>query len=173
MSSTLAEGVDLEKLTKFLAIVRDHDAEKQIITIAERPNHYELVFANSEIGLCHVLNRTGKLQFSKTEEVRDKWIGGQTVWTMNSFGIFLPEYRTSEDLPDLFNFLNFARGKFRRDVPFVQGPREYRKDSLESLRCFRYTNDYDGDISKFRGQERVTQDGKEAFILDYFGGLII
>jgi hypothetical protein len=51
-------------------------------------------------------------------------------------------------------------------MPF-RGPKNFKEGDFE------YSNEFEGDITNFKGHEKILFKGKEVFSQDYVGGLIV
>ena len=87
----------------------------------------------------------------------------EVIWGMNYYGRVI-----SGSLPvkQIYQFLQEALKKVTEDKPF-RGPDNFKKDGFE------YINKAEGTIEKFKGQETIFYKGKEAYELNYHGGLVI
>lgn len=96
--------------------------------------------------------------------------GGREVVFLADKPVYIMVYygRVSENVPEInvvYKFLQKALSLISDDYPY-RGPKEYSEDNLV------YTNQYDGDIDNFSGEEVITMDGKEVFRTKYIGGVV-
>jgi hypothetical protein len=92
------------------------------------------------------------------------WDTGTPIWAMNYFGRVI--------LPDLIDGARAGAvikaalaSMYAQHGRFLGGMRYAHKHGL-------YVDDSDGDTAHFRGREIIIVDGREAYELDYHGGLI-
>ena len=158
--------IDLEKMAKFLVKAKKAtyaSANKQDIE-PERPMHNELEF--EEDGFYYRDSYVGFFQAPGMEEVR---LGkkGRTIWTMAYSGGMLPKYQENiKFAKQVFIFLKKSLGLVKENFPF-RGPKEFEEEG------WKYVNEIDGDIKRFKGREKIFFEEKEVFNQDYIGGLVI
>jgi hypothetical protein len=106
---------------------------------------------------------------------RDRWYGearfagqelvfhrGLPAWAMSFIGATSPEAP-----PDFPHFHKRALRGAPAEAPF-RGPPIYQEPSREGSLV--YVNEWTGDLTWFRGVERVFSDGREVYRLEYHGG---
>lgn len=81
---------------------------------------------------------------------------------MNYYG-----YMTSDKVDNkiIYGFLRKAMMLVNEQTPF-RGPSNFKDGDLE------YANKSTGDITQFKGEERILFKGKEVYRLEYHGGII-
>lgn len=82
------------------------------------------------------------------------------VWAMSYHGKLV-----NGDSEKIYGFLKKVLQKVSFASPF-RGPRTQGEGSLE------YINEFEGDLSDFRGKEQILSDDVLAYELEYFGGRI-
>jgi hypothetical protein len=91
------------------------------------------------------------------------WFKGEPVWAMNYYGyIVLPELidgRRAGDTIKAALSAMYAEGRFLDGFQWT-GPHGI------------YIDRSTGDVSHFHGREVILVEGREAYALDYFGGLV-
>ncbi len=122
-----------------------------------------------------------ELEFKKGGfELRDSYCGffrapGQTivrfkekpVWNMAYDGGMIEEFHADADFSkQTFKFLQKALMKIDALRPF-RGPENFKEGEYE------YTMEVNGDIRNFRGQEKITFQGKVVFVQNFIGGLVL
>ena len=158
--------INLEKLAKFLVKAKTQtyaSVDSQEIK-AERPLHNELEF--DEDDFYYRDSYIGFFQAPGMEEVR---LGknGETIWTMAySGGMLIKFHRNIEFAKHVFTFLKKVLGLIKEDFPF-RGPKEFEEGD------WKYINEIEGDIKKFKGHEKIFFKGEEVFSQDYIGGIVI
>ena len=79
---------------------------------------------------------------------------------MNYYGSVLSE---KVDSDSIYVFLRKSMCRVNEDRPF-RGPKEFKEGD------FVYTDYNEGDISRFRGTEKIFFKGEEVYRLEYHGG---
>ena len=102
----------------------------------------------------------GEKQFFGQEIVFRK---NKAIWSMTYNGGIIGKYTNSEKC---YRFLKSCLRKMPADFP-IRGPKTYTKGT------FKYINSWQGDIKKFRGEEKIFFRGKLIYSLNYGGGLIL
>ncbi len=110
-----------------------------------------------------------------TWEYRDKYFGfnpfaGQEVIWKNNKPVWIMNYRgevfgDSVSAKEIYEFLKKCLGLVKKDFPF-RGPKNFK------TRDFKYLNSKEGDISDFKGVEKIFFQGEEVYQLNYHGGFI-
>ncbi|MFS0839013.1 DUF5680 domain-containing protein [Paenibacillus sp. 1P03SA] len=98
----------------------------------------------------------GESDFAGQELVRRN---GTPLWALNYYGTTL---NPVDGFPE---FLLECLGKVTEAAPF-RGPEQYRDERFE-YNCF-----WSGDISRFKGEERLLHRGEMIFTLTFHGGFI-
>ncbi|MBI4146284.1 hypothetical protein HY489_03025 [Candidatus Woesearchaeota archaeon] len=92
---------------------------------------------------------------------------GKPVWNMAYNGGMLPEHHGNRDLSqETYAFLKKALQRVELARPF-RGPARFAQNNFE------YIDQSEGDITNFKGTERILHKGQEVFRQDYIGGLIV
>ncbi len=155
----------LEDLVDFLLRARSHGyaggAEK--VKNPQRPGFKEFppyVEGNFE----YIDSYSGYYYAPGQEVIRFK---GIPVWNMAYNGGMTPMFHGNLELSkQTFSFLKEALSKVEKSEPF-RGPRIFKDGDFE------YINEGKGDITNFRGVERIILNHKQVFMQEYIGGLII
>ena len=90
------------------------------------------------------------------------WHKGEAVWMMNFYGFMLDKETDSETA---YEFLRKAMLLVREERPF-RGPSEFIEQD------FRYTDESEGNVARFKGTERIFFRGREVYRLHYHGGAL-
>lgn len=156
---------DLEELVKFLLRARKHGyaggAEK--VKTPQRPDFKEFP-PYKEGDFEYIDSYAGHYYAPGQEVVRFK---GRPVWNMAYNGGMLPKYH--EDL-------EFSKRTYEFLKEVLLGAlysKPFRGAKQVLIGDFEYLNKSEGDITNFRGTERILFKNKEVFRQDYIGGLII
>jgi hypothetical protein len=88
------------------------------------------------------------------------WWEGRAVWAMSFQGATDPSAP-----PEFPHFHKRALRRVPAEAPF-RGPPLHREGDLL------YVNEWSGELSAFRGRERVLQGEREIYRLDYLGGAV-
>ena len=92
---------------------------------------------------------------------------GKPVWDIHYVGgMKLGCYDDEQLAKNTFAFLKKALMLVKESKPF-RGPERFQEGDYE------YLCNVEGDITDFKGRERILFKEKEVFVQDYFGGLII
>ena len=155
--------INLKELARFLVKAKSQTYAgdgKEILP--QRPGFKELEFVEGpwEYRDSYV----GYFMAPGQEYVRFK---SQPIWTMAYSGGMRPEYHKQRDFAkQTFTFLKQALSRVEVSRPF-RGPENFHD------REWKYLNTSEGDITDFKGTERILHKGKEVFKQNYIGGLII
>jgi hypothetical protein len=87
---------------------------------------------------------------------------GKAVWMMVYYGWV---HDPAADVGKIFGVLQGALSLVSQEAPF-RGAKHYEQDG------FRYQNEWQGDIARFRGNETIYQDTKAIYSATYLGGLV-
>lgn len=87
---------------------------------------------------------------------------GKIIWIMNYYGMILCQEISSKDV---YNFLRRSMSRISVDRPF-RGPENFKEKDFE------YKNEFEGDISDFRGIEVIYYKDKKIYSLTYHGGFV-
>ncbi|GKU78802.1 DUF5680 domain-containing protein [Paenibacillus sp. L3-i20] len=98
----------------------------------------------------------GEIHFSGQEVVLQDEVA---IWSMNYFGY------TIDPVEGFPVFLNECLMEVNIDAPF-------RGASYKQKEDFEYVCQWEGDLYRFSGKEKILYKGKEIFILDFHGGVI-
>lgn len=89
------------------------------------------------------------------------WKDGTPVWGMNYYGSM-----TISEIPDGFgDFLKLALRQVPEDAPY-RGPTRFEEGQ------YTYFCRWQGNLERFSGDESITLDGKEIYVLYFHGGTI-
>lgn len=86
---------------------------------------------------------------------------GKAVWMMVYYGWVVE----GEDANKVYATLRNALMRMPEDYPF-RGPKEYQDG--ETI----YTNNWQGELDRFSGEEKITQGEKLIYQANYMGGLV-
>lgn len=89
------------------------------------------------------------------------FVQGKPVWIMVYYGWVLEGVKTKP----IYNFLRQALKRGPEDYPW-RGPRKYQGGK------FLYTNNWQGEIKRFSGAEKISQNGQVVYQAHYCGGLV-
>lgn len=155
--------INLKELAKFLvkAKKQTYAGEGKEIT-PQRPSFKELEY--SEDNYDYRDSYTGFFSAPGQEIVRLDKI---PIWSMSYSGGMKPEYHNDIEFAEkVFTFLKKALFRVKEDIPF-RGPKNFKEGDFE------YINIVEGNITNFKGHEKIMFKGKEVFSQDYIGGLIV
>ena len=130
-------------------------------TTSQRPGFIELAYAEGRFSyrdsFCGFYTSTG-------QEV--VWLEGKPFWTqLYGGGMTLPHRDDEAFALRTFNFLKRALSQ-KPEAFQPRGPRQMTDGEWE-YRC-----DWKGDITEFKGSERILFQGEAVFTHEFFGGLI-
>ena len=164
-------SVDVKKLSQFLVSAKRESfaSYKNVIDSPERRSHKEIVYFPIPTEYYYIDSWTGFLQFAGNEEVRKGGIEGPTLWAMSYHGGMLDTFRDENQANITYNQLRKALLNIPEDLP-LRGPKILHGDLNKS---FIYTNAVDGDITRFKGHEKIFFEETEVYNLNYIGGLVI
>lgn len=86
---------------------------------------------------------------------------GKPYWMMVYYGFVEEGIETNP----IYGVLRNALKQMPEDYPY-RGPKEYREGE------FTYTNNWDGEVNRFSGEERITRGEKLIYKANYIGGLV-
>ena len=86
---------------------------------------------------------------------------GEPYWLMVYYGRVEDKVETDS----VYGILRNALKQMPEDYPF-RGPKEYKEKE------FIYKNNWQGEVDKFSGEERIFQNGKPVYKANYVGGLV-
>jgi len=86
---------------------------------------------------------------------------GEPYWLMVYYGRVGDKVETDS----VYGILRNALKQMPEDYPF-RGPKEYKEKE------FIYKNNWQGEVDKFSGEERIFQNGKPVYKANYVGGLV-
>ncbi len=122
-----------------------------------------------------------ELEFKKGDwELRDSYCGfyrapgqtivrlkGKPVWNMAYDGGMIKDFSGNKQFAEqAFKFLQKALMKVDPKKPF-RGPENFKENKYE------YVMEVDGDITEFKGHEKILFGGKIIFAQNFMGGLIL
>jgi hypothetical protein len=155
--------IDMKELSEFII-----KAKKQTYAIGgkevapERPGFKELKYAEGDY--CYRDSYAGFFFAPGQEIVRLK---SMPIWSMSYSGGMLSKHHGDTALAEkTFDFLKKALTKIPANKPF-RGPSRFKTGDFE------YVNRVKGDITDFIGQEKILFKGKEIFMQNYIGGVIV
>lgn len=85
----------------------------------------------------------------------------KAVWIMVYYGWIEKGMETEP----IYKILKDALKKMPAEAPF-RGPKNYSQGD------FVYSNNWEGEVGRYLGEEQITQNGKLVFKTNYFGGMI-
>ncbi len=88
------------------------------------------------------------------------WQGDKIVWGMNYYGLVTSDILEPKKV---YQFLKIALKKVTPEKPF-RGPNNFKSDNFE------YTNNCEGDINIFKGEEIIKYKNQIVYKLYYHGG---
>ena len=88
------------------------------------------------------------------------WQNGKAVWMMNYYGFMLSNKVNSKKV---YEFLRKAMSLVDKERPF-RGPSSFKEGDFE------YVDENGGDVSRFKGTEKIFFQEKEVYRLEYHGG---
>lgn len=155
--------LNLELLAKFLvkAKVNTYAGDSKEI-IPQRPAFRELGFVEGDWEYRD--SYSGFYSAPGQEIVCHK---GFPVWNMAYNGGMLKEYHGD------FNFSKKTFEFLKKAIKLVGTKRPFRGPEYFKEGNFEYFDKSEGDITNFRGTERILYNGKKVFEQDYIGGLIV
>jgi hypothetical protein len=129
----------------------------------QRPGFNELAFEKGD--LKYRDSYTGFFQ-SWGEEVI--WHKDKVIWTCLYGGGMEQQYQGDTEIAErTFNFLKKAILAKDSEEFSPRGPKYFKEGGYE------YFCEWEGDIEKFKGSERITLNGKVIFTHNFFGGVSI
>ena|SRR3989338_66399 len=155
--------IDLDELARFLVKAKTtaYAGDGKEIS-PERPGFKELKFSE---GIWHYRDSYSGFFFAPGQEIVR--LSTKPVWAMAYSGGMRPEYHgNTEFAKQTFGFLKQALLKVEKTRPF-RGPYNFSAENFE------YRDGSEGNITDFRGTERILHDKKEVFRQYYIGGLIV
>jgi len=84
------------------------------------------------------------------------------IWGMNYYGKVISELVTPKEI---YSFLKEALKRVPKNKPY-RGPADFNNSD------FKYTNNNDGTIEKFCGEEKIFYKNRFVYKLNYYGGFI-
>lgn len=86
----------------------------------------------------------------------------RAVWMMVYYGAVVPDFT---DVAAIYRFLKVALANTDASFP-LRGPRRYSHESRA------YTNEWQGDLDRFTGLEKILESGREVYAATYAGGAV-
>lgn len=154
------KDINLEELSEFLVKAKANTyASKESKRKILEDGTKEFTFKN---GLYKYRDRYLGFDPFIGEEI--VWYDKEAIWGMNYYGrIVSPNNISSEEI---YGFLRKALMRVKKFAPFRGLP-------LFVENNFKYANKWEGDITKFKGEENIFSDLKnKVYTLGYQGGLI-
>lgn len=155
--------IDLKQLAKFLvkAKVQTYASDGKEIE-PQRPGFKELEFKEGD---WEYRDSYAGFFFAPGQEIVR--FQGKPIWTMAYSGGMNKKYHGDiEFARKTFSFLKEALKQAREERPF-RGPEKLEQDD------FVYIDNSEGDITCFKGTEKIIYQGEEVFKQDYIGGLVV
>lgn len=155
--------IDLEKLANFLvrAKIAAYAGDGKELK-PERKDFKELEY--SEGDLYYRDSYVGAYRAPGQEVVREN---GKPIWVMSYDGGMVEKYYGDTEMTvQAIGFLKVALQAITPDIPY-RGPKELRKDD------WLYTNEIEGDIKGFKGNEKIFYKDELVFEQNYIGGLVV
>ena len=87
---------------------------------------------------------------------------GKPVWMMVYYGGVAKDIT---NFTKIYEVLQLALLNAPEEYPF-RGPKEFKQDSFD------YINNWEGEISQFNGQEKISHSEEEIYWAKYMGGLV-
>ena len=154
--------IDLKELASFLVRAKTQTYAGDGAEVSpQRPGFKELEFSE---GIWHYRDSYSGFFFAPGQEV--VLLNGNPVWAMAYSGGMRPEYHSRDFAKQAFTFLKQALLKVEESRPF-RGPNHLQEGNYD------YTDCSEGDITDFRGTERIFYKEKEVFRQHYIGGVNI
>jgi len=155
--------IDLKELTEFLvkAKVETYAGDGAEVD-SQRPGFKELEFIEGEWEYRD--SYSGFYMAPGQEIVRFE---GKPIWSMAYSGGITKKYQGNFDFAkQIFEFLKKALKLVDKNKPY-RGPDNFKEGDYE------YVSRVEGDVSWFKGNEKILFKGEVVFKQDYIGGLII
>lgn len=109
-------------------------------------------------------------KFSGSEEVRrGATIDSPVIWTLQYHGNMRDIFSASEQASIAYTFLRSALLHLPEKLP-LRGPPIYLLPAGDS--SWVYVNDLEGELTRFKGHEKIFFEGSEVCSGDYIGGLV-
>jgi len=155
--------IDLTALSKFLvkAKINTYASDRKEIE-PQRPDFKELEFKEGDL---EYRDSYSGFYFAPGQEiVRFK---GNPVWSMAySGGMNLKFHDDFDFAKQTFTFLKEVLKHGEESRPF-RGPKNFKRGDYE------YIDNSEGDVTSFKGTEKILYKGEEVFRQDYIGGIIV
>lgn len=150
------------ELRQFLATAKKNTyAVGNKNTLPERKDFDELEYSKGDF--YYRDSYYGFFRAPGQEIVRFK---GKPIWAMSYNGGMRDGFGDVEFAKQTYGFLKKVLGMVEENLPYRGPPRVGDGDFL-------YTNSVEGNLVEFIGKEIIFYKGKEVFIQDYMGGLIV
>jgi hypothetical protein len=159
----------LEELGDFIILARQQGYAGGVAKVEtpQRPGFKEFpIFKKDDFS--YLDSYAGWYFFPGQEVVRFK---EKPVWIMSYSGGAIPNlHGDPENVWPIYEFLKTALNNPPKDYPF-RGPSVFDSKNAN----YRYFNNWSGDLSFFRGAERIIDltKGETVFYQDYIGGLVV
>ena len=155
--------IDLRQLAKFLvkAKIQTYAGDGEEVS-PQRPKFKELEFKEGD---WEYRDSYAGFFFAPGQEVvRFK---GNPVWAMAYSGGMKQKYHGGiEFAKKTFGFLKEALKQIEESRPF-RGPHNFKQGDFE------YIDESEGDVTFFKGTEKILFKGEEVFRQEYVGGLVV
>lgn len=156
-------NIDTKELAQFLVRAKKltYAGEGKEVT-SQRPGFKELEYIEGKWSYRD--SYSGFFSAPGQEVVR---FDGIPVWSMSYNGGMKVEYHNDIFFTEkVFAFLKKVLYMVEESMPY-RGPKNFEDGD------FNYINEVEGDVTNFKGHEKIMLKKKEVFSQDYFGGLII
>lgn len=149
----------MERLTNFLIEANrvGYAAGTSINTIKEKDGSTSIFFEKGEWKFHD--NFFGGEPYGGREVI---FFQGKPYWIMVYYG---QVSSTTGNIKSIYSFLQKALMAAPEEMP-VRGPKQFRKEDFE------YTNEWQGNIEKFSGKEKIIRAGEQIYDAKYIGGLV-
>lgn len=156
----------IEQLAEFLSRARENCGYEVTGEAGEikLPDGSRKIGTYTEGSLNYTDQYKGSEYFEGKEEITEN---GRVVWRRTySGGIINKNFREEKAALRLYGFLKKALREFPRNKPHRRGPDSFRDNGYE------YMDWCKGDISSFRGAEKILYKGRRIYHLFYRGGFV-
>ncbi|MBR9677810.1 MAG: hypothetical protein GOU97_00750 [Nanoarchaeota archaeon] len=155
--------MNIEELSKFLVKAKTSTYASDVAEItSQRKGFKELEFEEGD--WCYRDSYSGFYCAPGQEVVSFR---GEPVWAMSYNGGMRKKYHENLGFAkQTFNFLKEALKRIEESRPF-RGPESFEQGDYE------YVDESEGDVTSFKGLEKIFYKGELVFEQDYIGGLII
>lgn len=158
-------NIDLKKLSEFLVKAKTNTYASNSTNIeSQRLGFKELEYQDEKNNFYYRDSYSGYYAFSGQEVV---YFQNKIVWIMSYNGGMLKKFHNNLLITlQTYSFLKKALLLVEEEKPF-RGPKKFEKGD------FKYTNESEGDISNFKGTEKIFLKEEKIYEVNYIGGLIV